>query len=122
MKNGKIVAAYANDTERINRILDTDEGARYIGEFALAFNPYILHPMNNTLFDEKINGSYHIAIGDSLQGADNGNKSAIHWDLVNIQRPEYGGGEIWFDDVLIRKDGRFILQELFGLNEENLKG
>ncbi|TKI99222.1 aminopeptidase, partial [Bacillus wiedmannii] len=91
-------------------------------EFALAFNPYILHPMNNTLFDEKINGSYHIAIGDSLQGADNGNKSAIHWDLVNIQRPEYGGGEIWFDDVLIRKDGRFILQELFGLNEENLKG
>ncbi|KAA0785345.1 aminopeptidase [Bacillus wiedmannii] len=122
MKHGKIIEAYANDTERINRILDTDEGARYIGEFALAFNPYILHPMNNTLFDEKINGSYHIAIGDSLQGADNGNKSAIHWDLVNIQRPEYGGGEIWFDDVLIRKDGRFILQELFGLNEENLKG
>jgi aminopeptidase len=98
-----------------------NKGARYIGEFALAFNPYILHPMNNTLFDEKINGSFHLAIGDSLQGADNGNKSAIHWDLVNIQRPEYGGGEIWFDDVLIRKDGRFILPELLVLNEENLK-
>lgn len=121
IKNGKIIEAYANDTERINRILDTDEGARYIGEFALAFNPYILYPMNNTLFDEKINGSFHLAIGDSLQGADNGNASAIHWDLVNIQRPEYGGGEIWFDDVLIRKDGCFILPELLGLNEENLK-
>lgn len=102
IKDGKIIEAYANDTERINRILDTDEGARYIGEFALAFNPYILHPMNNTLFDEKINGSYHLAIGDSLQGAENGNQSAIHWDLVNIQRSEYGGGEILFDDVLIR--------------------
>ncbi|MED3541939.1 aminopeptidase [Bacillus toyonensis] len=121
IKDGKIIEAYANDTERINRILDTDEGARYIGEFALAFNPYILHPINNTLFDEKINGSYHLAIGDSLQGADNGNQSAIHWDLVNIQRPEYGGGEIWFDDVLIRKDGYFILPGLLGLNEENLK-
>ncbi|MGN4943794.1 aminopeptidase [Bacillus cereus group sp. MYBK104-1] len=121
IKNGKIIEANANDTERINRILDTDEGARYIGEFALAYNPYILYPMNNTLFDEKINGSFHLAIGDSLQGADNGNASAIHWDLVNIQRPEYGGGEIWFDDVLIRKDGCFILPELLGLNEENLK-
>ena len=70
---------------------------------------------------KKINGSFHLAIGDSLQGADNGNNSAIHWDLVNIQRPEYGGGEIWFDDVLIRKDGDFVLPELFGLNEEKLK-
>ncbi|EEL50120.1 MULTISPECIES: aminopeptidase [Bacillus cereus group] len=121
IKNGKIVEARANSVERINQILDTDEGARYIGEFALAFNPYILHPMNNTLFDEKINGSFHLAIGDSLQGADNGNKSAIHWDLVNIQRPDYGGGEIWFDDVLIRKDGWFVLPELYGLNEGNLK-
>jgi len=121
IENGKIIEAHANDINRINQILDTDEGSRYIGEFALAFNPYILHPMNNTLFDEKINGSFHLAIGDSLEGADNGNKSAIHWDLVTIQRPDYGGGEIWFDDVLIRKDGRFVLPELYDLNEENLK-
>ncbi len=47
---------------------------------------------------------------------------SIHWDLVNIQKQGYGGGEIWFDDVLIRKNGHFILQELFRLNEENLKG
>ncbi|MED1088468.1 aminopeptidase [Bacillus mycoides] len=121
IENGKIIEAHANDSERINQILDTDEGSRYIGEFALAFNPYILHPINNTLFDEKINGSFHLAIGDSLNGADNGNKSAIHWDLVSIQRPDYGGGEIWFDNKLIRKDGKFILPELYVLNEENLK-
>ncbi|WP_312476200.1 aminopeptidase [Neobacillus sp.] len=121
IENGKIIEAHTNDSERINQILDTDEGSRYIGEFALAFNPYILHPLNNTLFDEKINGSFHLAIGDSLDGADNGNKSAIHWDLISIQRPEFGGGEIWFDDVLIRKDGRFVLPELDVLNEDNLK-
>ncbi|MDD4122650.1 MAG: aminopeptidase, partial [Eubacteriales bacterium] len=55
------------------------------------------------------------------EDAFNGNKSAIHWDLVLIQRPEYGGGEIWFDDVLIRKDGLFVLPELETLNPENLK-
>lgn len=121
-ENGKIVEATANNTERLNEILDTDEGARYIGEFAIGVNPYILHPMNDILFDEKIAGSFHFTPGRAYENADNGNRSQVHWDMVNIQRPEYGGGEIWFDDVLIRKDGLFVLPELAGLNPENLKG
>lgn len=120
-KDGKIVQATANDTERINRVLDTDPGARYIGEFALGVNPYILKPMKDILFDEKIMGSFHFTPGNAYDKADNGNRSAIHWDLVAIQRPEYGGGEIYFDGVLIRKDGLFVLPELEGLNPENLK-
>jgi len=120
-ENGKIVKATANDTERINKILDTDEGARYIGEFAIGVNPYILNAMGDTLFDEKIDGSIHFTPGQAYETTDNGNNSIIHWDLVLIQRPEYGGGEIYFDDVLVRKDGRFVLPELEGLNPENLK-
>ncbi len=118
--DGKIVKATANYTEKINKVLDTDEGARYIGEFAIGLNPHISIPMKDTLFDEKIKGSFHFTPGNAYDHACNGNKSAIHWDLVCIQTPEYGGGEIWFDDVLIRKDGRFTLPELNGLNPENL--
>ena len=121
IKDGKIVEATANNTDRINELLDTDEGARYFGEFAIGVNPYILHPMKDTLFDEKIAGSIHLTPGASYEDAPNGNKSAVHWDLVLIQREDYGGGEIWFDDVLIRKDGIFVLPELEGLNPENLK-
>lgn len=119
-ENGKIVEATANDTVRINHVLDTDEGARYIGEFAIGVNPYILKPMKDTLFDEKIMGSFHFTPGNCYEDAPNGNSSAIHWDLVCIQTPEYGGGEIYFDDVLIRKDGRFVVKELEVLNPENL--
>lgn len=120
-KDGKIVNATANNTERINKVMDTDEGARYVGEFAIGVNPYVLNPMKDTLFDEKIAGSFHFTPGNCYDEAPNGNMSAIHWDLVCIQRPEYGGGEIYFDDVLIRKDGLFVLDELKGLNPENLK-
>lgn len=119
--DGKIVKATGSDNDRLNKVLDTDEGARYIGEFALGVNPYIDKPMKDTLFDEKIGGSFHFTPGNAYEKAFNGNKSAIHWDLVCIQTPEYGGGEIWFDDVLIRKDGRFVPAELQGLNPENLK-
>ena len=121
VKDGKIIDAKANDTDRINQLLDTDDSSRYFGEFAIGVNPYILHPMKDTLFDEKIAGSFHLTPGMCYEDAPNGNKSAIHWDLVMIQREEYGGGEIWFDDVLIRKDGIFVLPELEGLNPENLK-
>ncbi|MBR5517216.1 MAG: aminopeptidase [Firmicutes bacterium] len=121
IENGKIVNATANDTDRINDLLDTDEGARYFGEFAIGVNPYILHPMKDTLFDEKIAGSFHLTPGKCYEDADNGNHSSVHWDLVMIQRPEYGGGEIYFDDVLVRKDGLFVLDELQCLNPENLK-
>lgn len=120
-KDGKIIEAKANDTERINKILDTDEGARYIGEFAIGVNPYIQHPMQDILFDEKIDGSFHFTPGQCYDDAYNGNHSNIHWDMVMIQRPEYGGGELYFDDVLIRKDGRFVISELEQLNPENLK-
>ncbi|QBE94582.1 Aminopeptidase PepS [Blautia producta] len=120
-ENGKIIKAEANDTERINGIFDMDEGARYVGEFAIGVNPFILHPMKDILFDEKIQGSIHFTPGSCYDDAWNGNVSAIHWDLVLIQRPEYGGGEIYFDDVLIRKDGRFVVPELEALNPENLK-
>ena len=120
-KDGKIVNATSNRTEDLNKILDTDDGARYIGEFALGVNPYVVLPIDDTLFDEKINGSFHFTPGDSIEESDNGNRSAIHWDIVNIQRKEFGGGEIWFDDVLIRKDGIFVLEELKCLNPENLQ-
>ncbi|OGO79507.1 MAG: aminopeptidase [Clostridiales bacterium GWB2_37_7] len=120
-QEGKIVKATANDTERINHVFNTDEGARYVGEFALGVNPFITKPMKDTLFDEKIMGSIHFTPGSSYTNCDNGNKSAIHWDLVYIQTPEFGGGEIWFDDTLIRKNGMFVLDSLKVLNPENLK-
>lgn len=119
-KDGKIVDCSANDTQRLNKIFDTDDGARYVGEFAIGVNPYITKAMNNILFDEKIMGSFHFTPGNCYEDAENGNRSAIHWDLVCIQTPEYGGGEIYFDDVLIRKDGRFVIEPLMCLNPENL--
>jgi len=122
IKNGKIVEASAgSNTEKINEILDTDEGARYFGEWSLGYNPYVLHPMKDTLFDEKIAGSFHFTPGNAYDPpGGNGNKSSIHWDTVLIQRPEYGGGEICFDGKLIRKDGLFVLDELKGLNPDRL--
>ncbi len=120
-KDGKIIKATANDSERLEAVLNTDEGARFIGEFALGVNPHILTPMKDILFDEKIAGSIHFTPGATYDECSNGNKSAVHWDLVLIQRPEYGGGEIYFDERLVRKDGVFVLPELTGLNPENLK-
>ncbi len=120
-KNGKIIKATANDTEKVNQIFDTDDGARYVGEFAIGVNPYIVKPMGDILFDEKISGSIHFTPGCCYDDCYNGNVSAIHWDLVLIQTKEYGGGEIYFDGELIRKDGLFIPDDLKCLNPENLK-
>ena len=119
-KKGKIVEATANNTQRLNEILDSDAGARYIGEFAIAFNPYIKEPMRDILFDEKIAGSFHFTPGQAYEDADNGNRSQVHWDMVSIQRPDWGGGSIYFDDVLIRKDGMFVVEGLDQLNPEYL--
>jgi aminopeptidase len=119
-RDGKIIKADANKTVLINKILDSDEGARYIGEFALGVNPHITEPMRDILFDEKIAGSFHFTPGQAYEKADNGNRSQVHWDMVCIQRAEYGGGEIWFDDDLIRKDGKFLPEDLSPLNPENL--
>lgn len=120
-ENGRIVEATANDTERLNQILDRDEGCRRIGEFAIGLNPYVTRPMKDSMFNEKMTGSIHFTPGNSITESDNGNRASIHWDIVFAQTPEYGGGDIWFDDVLIRHDGRFVLPELEGLNPENLR-
>jgi aminopeptidase len=120
-KEGKVVNASANNTKKLNEILDTDAGARYVGEFSLGFNPYIENPMCDILFDEKIAGSLHFTPGQAYEDCDNGNRSAVHWDMVLIQRPEWGGGEVWFDDELIRKNGRFLPRDLQGLNPGKLK-
>ncbi|HEY3864237.1 MAG TPA: aminopeptidase [Verrucomicrobiae bacterium] len=121
-KDGQIIkATSSNNDKRLNEILDTDAGARYIGEFSLGFNPYILNPMCDILFDEKIAGSLHFTPGQAYQQADNGNRSAVHWDMVLIQRPEWGGGEVWFDGQLIRKNGLFVPAALQALNPKNLK-
>jgi len=119
-KDGKIVDATGNNTARLNEILDSDPGARYVGEFALGFNPHILHPMRDILFDEKISGSFHFTPGQAYEMADNGNSSQIHWDMVNIQREDYGGGTIHFDGKLIRENGRFVPKALQALNPERL--
>jgi aminopeptidase len=121
-KKGKITEATANNTKRLNEILDSDAGARYIGEFALGFNPHILQPMRDILFDEKIAGSFHFTPGQAYEDCGNGNKSQVHWDMVCIQRPDYGGGEVWFDGKLIRKDGLFVPAALKKLNPDYLLG
>ena len=116
-KDGKIVEADAGSkTDDLNKILDSDEGARYVGEFALGFNPVIKEPMRDILFDEKIAGSFHFTPGQAYDEADNGNRSQVHWDMVSIQREEWGGGEIYFDGKLIRKDGVFLPENLQKLN------
>jgi len=116
-ENGRIVRAEANETEKLLAVLDADEGARFCGEWSLGTNNRVRHPMLDTLFDEKIGGSFHLTPGQAYEEADNGNRSRIHWDLVLIQRNDYGGGEIWFDGELIRKDGYFVADELQPLNE-----
>ena len=119
-EGGRIVRATGEPQDRLDALLDTDEGARYVGEFSLGFNPFILHPMKDTLFDEKIAGSLHLTPGQAYKAADNGNQSQIHWDLVLVQRPEYGGGEVRLDGELVRRDGLFVLPELEGLNPASL--
>jgi aminopeptidase len=119
-KDGRIVNATANNTEKLNKILDSDAGARFIGEFSLAFNPHILHPMRDILFDEKIRGSFHFTPGQCYEETENGNRSQVHWDMVNIQRDDYGGGTVHFDGKLIRENGIFIPKALRGLNPERL--
>jgi aminopeptidase len=115
-KRGRIVEASSNETKKLNKILDSDPGARYIGEFSLGFNPRVFQPMRDILFDEKIAGSFHFTPGQAYEEANNGNRSQVHWDMVSIQRPDYGGGEIYFDGKLIRKNGEFLPKQLRSLN------
>jgi len=120
-KEGRIVESSATvGGDRLSDIFDSDEGARFIGEFAIGFHPHILHPMKDILFDEKIAGSFHFTPGQAYDEADNGNRSEIHWDLVCIQREEFGGGEIRFDGETIRRDGLFVVDDLLDLNPDRL--
>jgi aminopeptidase len=120
-KDGKVVEATSTATDKLNEVLDSDKNARYVGEFAIGFNPWCTKAMKDILFDEKIAGSIHLTPGNCYDEAPNGNKSSIHWDMVMMQTPEMGGGEMWFDGKLVRKDGRFVVKELKGLNPEKLK-
>jgi aminopeptidase len=120
-RDGKIVEATSNQSKKLNAVLDSDAGARYIGEFSLGCNPCIMHPMRDILFDEKIAGSFHFTPGQAYQEADNGNRSQVHWDMVSIQRKEYGGGEIYFDGKLIRREGEFLPKQLRSLNWKGFK-
>ncbi len=120
-RDGKIVEATSNQTKKLNAVLDSDAGARYIGEFSLGCNPHIMHPMRDILFDEKIAGSFHFTPGQAYQEADNGNRSQVHWDMVCIQRKDYGGGEIFFDGKLIRENGEFLPKKLRSLNWKSFK-
>lgn len=113
-KDGKVVKATSPGMDAaLNKILDTDEGSRYVGEFAIGVNPGITEPMRNILFDEKIFGSIHFTPGQCYDECDNGNRSAVHWDMVKLLK---GDGEIWFDGILIQKDGSFVHDGLIHLN------
>jgi len=113
VKKGRIVGAEAEaGGEHLAGILDTDRGARRFGEFSFGLNRAIREPMLSTLFDEKIAGSIHLTPGRAYGECDNGNRSAIHWDLVRIMRD----GEIYLDDRLVQKRGKFVLPELKPLN------
>ena len=122
-RNGKVVGATCSqNVAELTSILDMDDGARHVGEWSIGVNPFVTSAIGDTLFDEKKAGSFHLTPGRAYDEADNGNRSDLHWDLVCIQRPEYGGGEIWFDGVLVRKAGLFVLPELAGLIPDALGG
>ena len=112
-EKGRIAGIEAsNDVDKLREIFATDEGASYIGEFSFGLNPKLHRPMKDTLFDEKIYGSFHTALGQCYETTENGNRSAIHWDLVCIQTETYGGGNVWMDDRLVRENGHWIHPEL----------
>lgn len=119
-KNGKVISATGSHTKELNEIINTDSGSCYVGEFAFGVNPYVSYSLNDILFDEKMLGSIHMALGNAYDDCFNGNSSIIHWDLILNQTKEFGGGQIYFDDVKIRENGMFILPELVALNPENV--
>lgn len=116
-KDGKVVeASSSNYNDKLNDIVFTDEGSCYLGEVAFGTNPNVDRIVDNILFDEKMLGSIHIALGDAHVNSDNGNRSTLHWDIVQVHKESYGGGEIYLDDKLIMKDGIFIPNALQSLN------
>ncbi|MDD5341977.1 MAG: aminopeptidase [Patescibacteria group bacterium] len=118
VKDGVIVREWCEtgDSDRLSKRLDTDEGARRFGEFSLGLNWDVTRTIGDTLFDEKVGGSFHLTPGRSYDDAPNGNSSATHWDLVCDQREGFGGGDIYFDGRLVRKNGLFVPKVLANLN------
>ncbi len=107
-EKGKVVKATAQKGEDfLLKMLDTDQGSRYLGEFAIGTNTGITGFTRNILFDEKIGGTFHLAVGAGYPETGSRNQSAIHWDMICDLRQ---GGEIYVDDVLIHKDGKFVLE------------
>ncbi len=106
-EKGKVVAAKANKNEEfLLKTLDTDEGARFVGEFAIGTNKGIDRFTGQILFDEKINGSFHMALGAGYPESGSKNVSAIHWDMICDLRD---GGEIWVDGELLYRNGEFAI-------------
>jgi aminopeptidase len=106
-EHGKVIQAHADkDEEFLIKTLDTDNGARYIGEFAIGTNEGINRFTGEILFDEKINGSFHMALGAGYPETGSKNESAIHWDMICDLRQ---GGEIRVDGELLYRDGKFAI-------------
>lgn len=107
LKDGKVVEAHAEKGEEfLNSMLDMDDGSRFVGEIAIGTNEMIQEVTGNILFDEKIGGSIHMAVGASYPETGGKNTSGLHWDIIKNMK---NGGEIWADDELIYKDGKFII-------------
>lgn len=105
-EDGRVTKAEARSGEEYLRaMLDTDAGARYLGEVAIGNNYNISRFTRNTLFDEKIGGTCHLALGASYPDTGGKNESAIHWDLICDLRQ---GGEIYADGELVHKDGQWL--------------
>lgn len=108
-EKGRVVRATADKGEDfLQQTLDIDAGARYVGEFAIGTNRGITRSTGNTLFDEKINGSFHMALGAGMPETGSRNESAIHWDMVCDLAH---GGRIFVDDALIYEDGHFLIAD-----------
>jgi aminopeptidase len=106
-ENGKVVkATAAKNEEFLLTMIDTDEGARYLGEFAFGTNQGVQRFTKNILFDEKIGGTVHMALGTGYPETGSQNRSAIHWDMICDLRQ---GGEVWIDGVVFAKDGKFTI-------------
>jgi len=107
-EKGKVVKATAEKNEDfLLQTLDTDDGSRYVGEFAIGTNKGITQFTRQILFDEKINGSFHMALGAGYPETGSKNESAIHWDMICDMRD---GGEIWVDDELLYQNGKFVVE------------
>ncbi|MDF2520141.1 MAG: hypothetical protein K0R84_769 [Clostridia bacterium] len=107
-KDGKVVKATADKNEEfLNKMLDSDEGARYLGEFGIGMNLGIQKFIKNILFDEKIGGTIHLAVGNAYEESGGDNRSVVHWDMIKELRVD---GEIYADGKLVQKNGSFIYE------------